>query len=189
MEVSFKRHRVLIRNLDGAHTGFIHPVNTDTFRLLQYRGDHKTEPSDNKELLVAINMYSTKMTLLRRVELNNGNTVNDYEYEYRIPDPVAPRRISKTDIFNSPIARKGVAGQNNLQAVNYNVRGQIDSGSYVKDGNLVRFQYHYQKEAKHNGALLRAEFVLPHMSCTVSWCAAPRRRPERLESWVSSHCL
>jgi hypothetical protein len=24
------------------------------------------------------------------------------------------------------------------------------------------------------------------MSCTVSWCAAPRSHPERLDSWVSS---
>jgi hypothetical protein len=54
----------------------------------------------------------------------------------------------------------------------------------MKDGNLIRFQYHYQKTAKFQGVLLRAEFVLPHMSCTVSWCAPPRRHPEKLDSWV-----
>lgn len=132
-----------------------------------------------------MNMYSKNMSLLRRIELLNGNTVNDYMYEYKFPDSKQPRRISKSDILAAPITRKGIAGRDNLQDVNYNYKGQIDSGSYLKDGNLIRFQYHYQKGAKYEGALIRAEFVLPHMSCTVSWCAAPRRRAENLENWVS----
>jgi hypothetical protein len=124
------------------------------------------------------------MSLLRRVELDHGSTINDYTYEYRTPDP-GRKRLSKTDLLTCPITRKGIAGQNALQDVNYNSKGQIDSGSWIKDGNLIRFQFHYQKTGKFQAALLRAEFVLPHMSCTVSWCAAPRRRPEKLDSWVS----
>jgi hypothetical protein len=129
-------------------------------------------------------MYSTNMSLLRRIELSDGSTINDYVYDYRVPDASQPRRISKSDLLAAPITRKGIAGLHNLQNVNYNPKGQIDSGSYLKDGNLIRFQYHYQRGAKYNGALIRAEFVLPHMSCTVSWCAAPRRRPENPENWV-----
>lgn len=184
MEVSIKRRRILIRNLEGTSTGFIHPVDTDSFKLLQYKGDHKTEPSTNQSL-IAINMYTKNMSLKRRVQMSNGNTVNDYIYDYRTPDMGSTRRISKTDLLKAPITRKGIAGQNVLQDVSYNSKGQIDSGSYLLDGNMVRFKYHYQKASKHGGALLRAEFVLPHMSCTVAWCAPPRRKPEKLDSWVS----
>jgi hypothetical protein len=180
-----KRHHITIRNLDGHFTAFIHPVDEGTFRLLQYRGDHQSEP-ESKDELCSINMYSHGLALLRRVEMNNGSTINDYVYEYRQPDPRERKRLSKTDILACPIVRKGIAGQHNSQAVNYNSKGQIDSGSWIKDGNLIRFQYHYQKTGKVQAALLRAEFVLPHMSCTVSWCAAPRSHPERLDSWVSS---
>ena len=182
-EVSFKRRRITIRNLDGVYTAFIHPVDEGTFRLLQYRGDHHSEP-ENEEALCFINMYSKDMALLRRVELNHGSTINDYVYEYRTPDS-GRKRLSKSDILTAPITRKGIAGENNLQAVNYNSEGQIDSGSWMKDGNLIRFQYHYQKSAKFQDVLLRAEFVLPHLSCTVSWCAPPRRHPEKLDSWAS----
>jgi hypothetical protein len=184
MEVSFKRRRIIIRNLDGIYTAFIHRVDEGTFRLLQFRGDHHSQP-EHEDDLCSINMYSKDMALLRRVELDHGHTINDYVYEYRnTADPVR-KRLSKSDILTAPMTRKGIAGQNNLQDVNYNSKGQIDSGSWMKDGNLIRFQYHYQKTSRFQGVLLRAEFVLPHMSCTVSWCAPPRRHPEKLDSWVS----
>ena len=125
------------------------------------------------------------MTLERRVEMSHGEIVTDYIYEYRNSGAAAQKRLSRTDLLTTPITRKGVAGKNALQSISYNSRGQIDSGSYLKDGNLVRFQYHYQKAPKHSGALLRAEFVLPHLSVQVSWCAPPRRKPEKLETWVS----
>jgi hypothetical protein len=185
MEVSIKRKRITVRNLDGVYTGFIHRVDEETFKLLQYWGDHQTEPP-NGNGLCSTNMYSNNMALLRRVELSgDGSMTNDYVYDYRSVDPNQPKRLSKSDLLTSPITRKGIAGKDALQDVNYNSKGQIDSGSYLKDGNLIRFQYHYQKASKVEGALLRAEFVLPHMSCTVSWCAPPRRRPERLDNWVS----
>lgn len=182
--MSFKRHRITIRNLDGNYTGFIHLIDEDTFRLLQYRGDHELEPESNDDLC-SINMYSHDLTILRRVEITNGSTINDYLYEHRHANPHERKRLSKTDILACPLVRKGIAGQHNSQVVNYNSKGQIDSGSWIKDGNLIRFQYHYQKTGTVQAALLRAEFVLPHMSCTVSWCAAPRYHPERLHSWVS----
>lgn len=184
IEVSIKRRRVVIRNLDGVSTGFIHRADEATFRLLQYGGDHHTEPANNASL-ISINMYSKNMSLLRRVEMESGNTVNDYIYEYKTPDPTVSKSLSKSDLFTSPLTRKCIAGRNSLQDIAYNSKGQIDSGSYIKDGDLIRFQYHYQKAPKYNGALLRAEFVLPYMSCTVSWCASPRWKQERLESWVS----
>jgi hypothetical protein len=179
--VTIKKKRVVIRNIDGISTGFIHPVDTETFRMLQYRGHHLSEPTINTNL-IAINMYSNRLTLLRRVEMERGTTINDYTYEYKIQDPSAHKRISKTDMLKSPISRTGVAGRNHLQDISYNSKGQVVSGSYIKDGNLIRFQYHYQKSG---GSLLRAEFVLPHLSCTVAWCAPPRRKPEKLDSWVS----
>jgi len=124
------------------------------------------------------------MTLLHRIEKSKGKTVNEYTYDYRSADPTQSRRLSKNVLLTSPMTRKGLAGQNALQNVNYNLNGQIESGSYVQDGNLIRFQYHYRKGHKYGGALLRAEFVLPHLSCTVSWCAPPRRKAENLDSWV-----
>ena len=188
MEVSIQRKRITIRNLDGVYTGFLHRVDGETFKLLQYWGDHQIEPL-NGNGLCSTNMYSNNMALLRRVELSgDGSMVNDYVYEYRCTDPCQPKRLSKSDVLTTPILRNGIAGRDALQDVNYNSKGQIDSGSYLKDGNLVRFQYHYQKASHVEGALLRAEFVLPHLSCTVSWCAPPRRRPEKLDSWVSLCC-
>ncbi|TVY29101.1 hypothetical protein LHYA1_G002449 [Lachnellula hyalina] len=183
VQVTIKRRRVLIRNLDGVYTGFIHPIDKDSFKLIQYRGDHTIEPSTKMDSY-AVNIYSTTMTLQRRVEISGGDTVNDYIYDYRDSDVAAQTRLSRTDLLNTPITRKAIAGKNALQSISYNSRGQIDSGSYFKDDNLIRFQYHYQKGPKHSGALLRAVFVLPHLSCTVSWCAPPRRKPEKLETWV-----
>jgi len=187
MEVSIKRKRIVIRNIDGVSTGFIHSVDTETFRLLQYRGNHKAEPTTNIDL-IAINMYSTGMTLLRRVQMDRGTAINDYVYEYRTPNSQGSKRISRSDALISPVSRSGIAGRDHLQDISYNSKGQIVSGSYIKDGNLIRFQYHYQKSAEAGGtgeALLRAEFVLPHLSCTVAWCAPPRRKSEKLDTWVS----
>ncbi|RFU27099.1 hypothetical protein B7463_g9236, partial [Scytalidium lignicola] len=180
MEISIKRQRIIIRNLDGIYTGFTHPRDEDTFRMFQYRGDHRSEPTNNSDLRY-INVYSKTMSLLRRVELDHGNTINDYVYEY--PELAAPGKFSRRSPI-MPMTRRGIAGHDAFQDVSYNSKGQIDSGSYIKDGNIVRFKYHYQRVDRYGGALLRAEFVLPHLSCTVSWCAPPRRKPERLEAWI-----
>lgn len=157
--------------------------------MFQYEGEHHSEP-DNNDHLRYINIYSNAMLLLRRVEMDHGNTINDYTYEYHIPDTITAGKHSNKRQPMIPISRKGIAGKDAFQDISYNSKGQIDSGSYLKDGNIVRFKYHYQKADKHSSALLRAEFVLPHISCTVSWCAPPRHNPERLETWVShSHLI
>jgi hypothetical protein len=184
MEISIKRRKVVIRNLEGVSTGFIHAVDAETFKLVQYRGYHDSEPTTD-EMLSSVNAYLNNMSLVRRVEMHNGKSVNTYVYKYQQPDYTGSRKISRIHFLTSPISRQCVGGHNVLQDVSYNAKGQIDSGSYMKDGNMVRFQYHYQKADKHGGALLRAEFVLQHLTCSVSWCAPPRRKPEKLDSWVS----
>jgi hypothetical protein len=183
VEISIKRSRVVIRNLGGISTGFIHPIDADRFKLVHYRGHHESEPATDDQLC-SVNTYSKNMSLLRRVEMDRGKNINTYVYKYQQPGQ-ATRKISRIDILTSPITRQCIEGQNALQDVSYNTRGQIDSGSYVKDGNMVRFQYNYQKVDKHGGPLLRAEFVLQHLTCSVSWCAPPRKKPEKLGSWVS----
>jgi hypothetical protein len=124
------------------------------------------------------------MTLVRRKEFQEGKIVNIFDYEYWEPDASRGHRLSRRDIARSPVSRRCVAGQNNLQVVNYNRKGLIKTGSYIKDGNLVRFRYHYRKDSKFKGELLRAAFVLPHMSCNVSWCVPPPHQPENLDKWV-----
>ncbi|CAL3973371.1 unnamed protein product [Diplocarpon coronariae] len=182
-EVSIKKRRIMICSSEGVSTGFIHTINDSSFKLLQYEGDHETEPSI-KESLISVSMYGNDMSLKRRLQMEKGITVNDYTYQYRKVDPNASRRLSRADILKYPITRTGIAGRDKLQDVQYNSKGQIDSGSYLLDGNLVRFKYHYQNTGRHIGALLRAKFVLPHMSCTVEWCAPPLRNLERLDSWI-----
>ena len=184
VEISIKRRKVLIRNLDGVSTGFIHPIDSDTFKLVHYQGNHDTKPTTD-EKLSSVNTYSKSLSLLRREEMERGKNINAYVYKYQQPDQSGSRKISRVDFITSPVSRQCISGQNALQDVAYNTKGQIDSGSYVKDGNIVRFQYHYQNTDKHHGELLRAEFVLQHLTCSVSWCAPPRKRPEKLDSWVS----
>lgn len=182
MEVSIRRRRILIRDLDGISTGFIRPLGKKTFQMLQYRGDHLSEPATIAGLM-ATNTYTKTMRLLHRVEIGCGKKINEYTYAYR--DPNEHKQLSKSVLLTAPISRKGTAGPDKFQDISYNMHGQIDSGSYIQDENLVRFKYHYQKLGKDYGALLRAEFILPHLSCMVSWCAPPRKNPERLDTWVS----
>lgn len=77
MEVVIKRKRITVRNLDGIYTGFIHRVDEQSFKVLQYFGDHKIEPP-NGNGLSSTNMYANNLALLRRVELNkDGSMAND----------------------------------------------------------------------------------------------------------------
>ena len=82
------------------------------------------------------------------------------------------------------MARICLSGSDEGAKVAYNNKGHIESGSYISHGNLVRFKYHYRKNAKYDDELLRAEFVLPHMSANVSWCAPPVRHAEKMERWI-----
>jgi hypothetical protein len=181
--VSFEKHRIAIQSFEGQYSAFVHHCDDGTVELRQYHGENKVEP-EGLDKLCYVNTYSSQMALLRRKEFQNGDAVNIFEYEYWRPDSAASRRLSKSDMTKPPMTRRCVAGQDQLQVVNYNRKGLIESGSYLKDGNLIRFQYHYRRAAKLHVELLRAEFVLPHMSCTVSWCSPPPRHPEKLDKWV-----
>lgn len=59
-----------------------------------------------------------------------------------------------------------------------------EAGSCRLRGSHVRFKYHYRKNAKCDDELLRAEFVLPHVSINVSWAATPMRHLERGAGWT-----
>lgn len=184
-EVSFKRKHISIQTLEGQYTAFVHSGDDGAFKLYQYRGEHNSEPQCNADLAY-INCYSKEMVLLSRQDIQNGEVVSGAEYQYADRGETARKRIFRTaSLQASPITRKGTEGHDLYQLINYNGKGLIESGSYIKDGNLIRFHYNYRKSSKMNAELLRAEFVLPHMSCSVSWCTPPLRNPEKLEKWVS----
>ncbi|KAK2764485.1 hypothetical protein FQN54_009180 [Arachnomyces sp. PD_36] len=182
MTITSKRNRIIIQGLEGTLTAFKHE-ETGGFKLFQYSGLHETEPESGSKSLKCINTYSKQMILLSREDLENGKVVNEYNYEYQAPNKRGIK-LSKGSSHRLPIGRRCVRGKNNLESVHYNQRGLIESGSYMKDDNLVRFKYHYRKNARFGDELLRAEFVLSHINCTVSWCAPPTRRPERVDRWI-----
>lgn len=185
-KISFKRKHIDIYVSDGQYTAFIHHNRDGSFNLYQYRGEHSSEPK-SQDKLSYVNTYSEKTLLLRREELRGGETVNIADYDYCNLGEGGRTRLSRsTGPSALPITRRVIAGQDQFQLMHYNRKGLIESGSYIKDGNLVRFQYHYGKVAKLDGELLRAEFVLPHMSCTVSWCATSPHHSDKLDKWVMS---
>ncbi len=77
VDISIKRRKVLIRNLDGVSTGFIHPIDSDTFKLVNYQGNDDTEPTTD-ENLSSVNTYSKSLSLLRRVEMERGKNINAF---------------------------------------------------------------------------------------------------------------
>ncbi|KAL5344247.1 hypothetical protein ACLOAV_010817 [Pseudogymnoascus australis] len=175
-KVSFKGNSINIQTSDGQYTGFVHHNDDGSFNLRQYRGVHSSEP-ESWDKLSYINKYSEKISLLRREELRNGETINIAEYDYQ--------NLTGSKRFSRPIARRVIDGQDKFQLINYNRQGLVESGSYFKDGNFIRFRYHYRGMSKLDGEILRAEFVLPHLSCTVSWCAPRPRQSDPLDKWVS----
>lgn len=182
MTITSKRNRIVIQGLDGTFTAFKHE-ETGGFKLFQYAGLQEIEPEGGSKALKFINTYSKQMILLIREELENGKVVNVYHYEYQTPAKQVVK-LSKGSMARLPISRRCVRGKNNLESVRYNRQGLVESGSYVLDDNLIRFKYHYRKNSRFGDELLRAEFVLNHINCTVSWCAPPTRRPEKVERWI-----
>ncbi|KAJ6157378.1 hypothetical protein N7470_004970 [Penicillium chermesinum] len=182
MTIHIKKSRVIIRNLDGTFTTFRHKERDGSSKVYQYAGEHKIEPKD-MSALKSVSAYSKEMLLQTKRELKNGKVINEYHYDYRLPSKkgLTLERSTSTKI---PIARRCVQGDNYQQNVQYNRKGLIEAGSYMKDGNLVRFKYHYRKNPQFGDELLRAEFVLSHITCTVAWCAPPRRHPEKVERWI-----
>lgn len=153
----------------------MHHNDDGSFNLRQYRGVHSSEP-ESWDKLSYVNKYSEKISLLRREELRNGEIINIAEYDYQ--------NLTDSKRFSRPIARRVIDGQDKFQLINYNRQGLVESGSYFKDGNFIRFRYHYRGMSKLDGEILRAEFVLPHLSCTVSWCAPRPRQSDPLDKWV-----
>lgn len=181
MKITLKRNRVVVRSLDGTFTAFKHTVPSGGFKLMQYKGVHKSEPAGNAELS-SISTFSKKMQLLVKEEYSSGSLTSEYQYDYQAPK--TPGRLVKAWNTKVPIARRCVRGPKNLEHVQYNKKGLIEAGSYMKDGNLIRFKLHYRKNTRFSDELLRAEFVLSHLTCTVSWCAPPRTHPEKIDRWI-----
>lgn len=180
--IHIKKSRVTIENLDGTFTAFKHTSTDGILEVNQYVGDHKIEPVDSKALKCR-STYSEDMLLLSKQEFKDGNMLNEYHFDHRVSSKtsVKPREPAAVRI---PLGRRCVQGDNNLQSVQYNHDGLIESGSYMKDGTLVRFKYHYRKNSQFDDDLLRAEFAMPHISCVVSWCVPPHRHAEKVDRWI-----
>jgi len=183
-----KRQRILIESNDGTSTAFIHaPYGlAGTFKAHQYAGTLDREPVD-KTKLQRISIYTKGMMLMRREDYNNGNKSNVYKYEYLMDSEKPSRRfLTKARKNKYPALRKCIEGKNEFEEHVYNQYGLVERGSYILHGSLVRFSCHYRQESKFEDELLRAEFALPHMTCTVAWSAPPTNRPEKLETWIPS---
>ncbi|KAL4810198.1 hypothetical protein BDV18DRAFT_54428 [Aspergillus unguis] len=181
MTINIKKNRYIVQSLDGTFTAFRHNQPDGGFKVFYYAGTPKTEPQGTKSLS-CVSTYSKDLLLLIRQEYKNGNVLNEYHYDYRVPAKKSlTLKLSESKI---PMGRRCVRGENHLQSVQYNRKGLIEAGSYMKDGNLIRFKYHYRKNPQFGDELLRAEFALSHITCTVSWCAPPLRHPEKVERWI-----
>ncbi|KAF2430083.1 hypothetical protein EJ08DRAFT_697629 [Tothia fuscella] len=181
--ITLKHDRLTIQSFEDNVTAFIRKGGHGTFKLFYYSGLHHKEPQDGE--VIAVSSYSKQLRLTAREEFKNGIATNEYIYEYSSGKKKSSKtRLSKSESSRIPLSRVCVRGKNQSAVVQYNHKGFIESGSYVRHGNLIRFKYHYRKNAKYDDELLRAEFVLPHLSCNVSWAAPPIRHPEKPERWI-----
>ncbi|CAN9375743.1 unnamed protein product [Alternaria alternata] len=176
-----KKNRLVVRSYGDTETAFIHPVADGGVKLMFYQGDLELEPTWGH---LRVTYYDEEMRITLREEYKNGTVANEFVYEYASKQPQRKRKISKVKTSRVPLSRICRSGQNEGAKVTYNRKGHIESGSYISHENLVRFKYHYRKNAKYDDELLRAEFVLPHMSANVSWCAPPVRHVEKMERWI-----
>lgn len=183
--VSLKRQRIAMENTDGLSTAFIRPSSADdgSFNIHQYSGELDKEPEDNTKLQ-RISTYSKHMLLLRREDYAWASKVNVFEYQHKISDFSRRRRLWKAQSHRFPLLRKCIEGKNALEEVSFNHRGLVQSGSYMLHGSLIRFSCHYRQGSNFDDELLRAEFALPHLTCTVSWSAPPSSHPEKLDKWI-----
>ncbi|KAJ5999071.1 Glycosyl transferase family 1 [Penicillium sp. IBT 35674x] len=180
--IHIKNSRVTIEDLDGTFTAFKHASTDGNWEVDQYEGDHKIEPMDSKALKCR-STYSEDMLLLSKQEFKDGTLLNEYHFDHRAPSKMSVKP-GKPAAVRIPLGRRCVQGDNNLQSVQYNREGLIESGSYIRDGTLVRFKYHYRKNPQFDDGLIRAEFAMPHISCVVSWCVPPRRHAEKVDRWI-----
>lgn len=180
--ITQKKNRIVVEKYDSETTAFLHMEGAEGFDLYFYPGILKEEPKKGQTIVTT---FGHDMKLYSRKEFVQGAASNEYVYDY---NSRAPRRQSrlllKWDNPRIPLAKTCINGPDSGAVYRYNYKGHIDSGSYLLNGNLVRFQYHYRKNAKFDDELLRAEFVLPHISVDVSWCAPPVRHAKKLERWI-----
>ncbi|TVY84657.1 hypothetical protein LSUE1_G001270 [Lachnellula suecica] len=184
--VSLKRQRIAIETTEGLSTGFIHSPygQAGTFKIHQYAGNLDKEP-EGKGKLQRISTYNKSMFLVRREDYSNGAKGNVYIYEYQAGNETPHRKLLfRKNIPRYPMLRKCIEGKDMLEEVNFNTRGLINSGSYMLHGSLIRFNCHYRQGSDFEDELLRAEFVLPHLTCTVSWSAPPATHQEKLDKWI-----
>jgi hypothetical protein len=179
--IAQKKGRLLIRSYGDTETAFVHPAENRGFKLVFYQGEHKQEPAWGH---IRITTYGADMRLVSREEYKNAEITNKFTYDYPAKRTQRVSKITKVQNTKIPLTRHCARGQDEGAKVQYNYKGHIESGSYIQHGNLVRFKYHYRKNAKYDDELLRAEFVLPHMSANVSWCAPPIRHAEKMERWI-----
>ncbi|KAI9650098.1 hypothetical protein NHQ30_000111 [Ciborinia camelliae] len=205
--VSLKRQKIMIESTEGSSTAFVRvpdPASITGSRLIsnagedietvqesllgsgicelrQYGGALDQEPADGAKL-ERISIYSKDLLLLRREDYVNGAKSNVYEYEYNL-ESTPRQRVSKTR-HRYPISRRCIEGKNEFEQVSFNSQGLVQSGSYILDDNLVRFNCHYRHNSNFDDELLRAEFVLPHMFCMVSWAAPPAKHQDKLDTWI-----
>jgi hypothetical protein len=176
-----KKNRLVVRSYGDIETAFIHPVQDGGVKLMFYQGDLELEPTWGH---LRVTHYDEEMRIMLREEYKNGVVTNEFVYEYASNQTQHKTKISKAKRSRVPLGRTCRSGQDEGAKVIYNRKGHIESGSYISHDNLVRFKYHYRKNAKYDDELLRAEFVLPHMSANVSWCAPPVRHVEKMERWI-----
>lgn len=181
--VSLEKNRLVIQSLDDTSTSFFHIRPGGDFKLCRYTGLHDKEP-EGASGLKSINHFSAQMILQSREEYVNQALVNEYQYGYATAQAHGQSLFRKADSPRMPVSRTCIRGQNEFEIVYFNKKGFIESGSYLLDDSLVRFKYNYRKNAKFDDELLRAEFVLPHVTCNVNWCAPPVRHPGKMERWI-----
>ncbi|RMZ75833.1 hypothetical protein DV737_g5106, partial [Chaetothyriales sp. CBS 132003] len=172
MQIVLERHRVTIDSAGTPTTCFFTREVDGIVQLHQYSGRHETEPKDYACLL-SVNRYTKDMILMEREEFSNGTSANTWTYEY---SHGGRGRDSKL-----PISRHCIKGALAGQLMQYDKRGYITSGSYFKDNNFTEFTWWYRENAKFDDELLRAEFVLAHMTIKVSWSVRSRNSPKRLD--------
>lgn len=189
--VTLKRRRIVIENTEGLSTAFTHVMNakTGTFNLHQYNGNLEKEPTGKagKAILQRISTYSKSLLLLQREDYRNGTKESVYKYEYHSENGGQRlKRLSKFHNARFPMVRRCIDGPSRYEELNYNYRGLVQNGSYILHGSLIRFNCHYRQGSNSEDELLRAEFVLPHLSCTVSWAAPPINPQDRLDEskWI-----
>ncbi|KAF2024201.1 glycosyl transferase [Setomelanomma holmii] len=179
--ITQKKNRLIVRSYGDTETAFIHNLENGHFKLVFYQGAPEQEPSWGH---TRVTQYDNNMRVTLRQEFKNVKATNKFTYEYGNRRSSRVIKLSKVRDSRIPISRSCVIGDDEGAKVQYNHKGHLESGSYISHGNLVRFKYHYRKNAKYDDELLRAEFVLPHMSANVSWCAPPVRHAEKMERWI-----